>query len=237
MIISFYPGGGGNRYLNQLSSQEWQQLGVSYDHTNQDAQEYKHRYPTSNTIFDTSVKSNILTHNLNSSELRKIFPGHDITIIKGDIQSCLRREWMLHGHDRWIKKVSNTTISKLEHYRAIMDSSWPDIADESMLCQLPSNIANEVEQNYQSVINARHNHGDPVAMLVQECTDQIHSAYDMIVWHQQYYNNYPEDVSCATSVIDLSISDSEFAQIMKQELNLYRNQLFDKVWNKFYECN
>jgi hypothetical protein len=83
MIISFYPGGGGNRYLQLLSGGKWKQPGVSYDHTN--LQKFEHRYLLSSPALPNNT-DNILTHCINSTHIKKIFPEHDILFIKTDLK-------------------------------------------------------------------------------------------------------------------------------------------------------
>jgi hypothetical protein len=47
-------------------------------------------------------------------------------------------------------------FSKLEHYHAVKDESWPDVVSESDLDTLPDHIKTEVTQNYNSIANPEY---------------------------------------------------------------------------------
>ena len=102
MIIAFYPGAGGNRYLRMLQKLEWTNTNTSYDCLVTD-QEYKHRYLL-NDVGNSGNQDFILTHCLNESHIRRKFPNHKIVFILGNLKKCLQREWALAGHERYIQK-------------------------------------------------------------------------------------------------------------------------------------
>ena len=98
MIISFYPGSGGNRFYLWTKGQRNFDQGQIYDYTWQN-QDFAYRYLDSTTqLPDQEV---ILTHCVNIPLLKKLFPGHDrYVLIKSDMVSSLRREWQLDGRRR-----------------------------------------------------------------------------------------------------------------------------------------
>jgi hypothetical protein len=62
-----------------------------------------------------------LTHCVNSRRIAEVFPGQDIMFIKSDLQASLRREWLLHGHKRFVDRQIKKDVSRLCHYEAIKD--------------------------------------------------------------------------------------------------------------------
>ena len=151
--------------------------------------------------------------------------------IKTDLQQSLRREWMLHGHQRFMTKKAKADRSRIEHYNAIKDSSWPNIDSAEMLDNLPPHILKEVTDNYVQTTAIT----GIISNILVEYSEKIESAYENIQWHLDYYKTYPEDFSQATSVIDVATADTEFAQLVRNELKLYSSEVFDNVWNKIHE--
>lgn len=228
MIIAFYPGGGGNRYLRQLEGLEWQQPSVTYDLQTQ--QNYQNRYLLS--LADTSQPT-VLTHCMNTSHLQHHFPEHDIVFIIGDLRACLQREWILAGHDRFVSKKQVSTPDRLEHYAAYKDKAWPECTNCQDLLDLPSDILAEVEQDFTRNI-MRINIG-VLKDLENEMLDKVNSAYEIIKWHQEYYTKYPVELSGATNIIDISTHNDSFSTVMRQELEQYNSEIFNTVWNKLNE--
>jgi hypothetical protein len=172
---------------------------------------------------------------MNSKKIQETFPRQSVVFIKSDLQTSLQREWILHGHDRFLSQVVKTQASRLEHYVAFKDPSWSDITSEDQLDQLPSHILQEINGDYAKVINPVYNVPSVLAPLAQHTIDKINSAYEIIVWHQNYYKTYPEDFSCADQVVDISTGNDEFALVMQTELNRYRSEIFCQVWSTVNE--
>jgi hypothetical protein len=61
--------------------------------------------------------------------------------------------------------------------------------------------------------------------------DQIGQMFDMIVWHHNYYAEYPVDWKIDT-VIDIDTDCTEFGQVMRKELDA-SDPLFDLAWDCF----
>ena len=232
MIIAFYPGAGGNRYLQLLLGNNWQQMGVSYDFKNHD-QHFDYRYLLDN-VPETNLKYT-LTHCMNSNKIADLFPGREITFIVSDLRKSLKREWMLHGRNRFLKKQINTTPSRLEHYRAYKDDAWPDVDSEYQLDNLPNFILKEVNSDFDRLNIGNLPVPETLSQITQECIDEVNSAYEIIMWHQSYYQTVGLDFSAATNVVDIGADNDEFSILMRTELELYQNTIFDRVWNKINE--
>lgn len=230
MIIAYYPGAGGNRYMRLVLNKNWQQLGQSYDKFHND-QHYQYRYLTSDVPVPQSTYT--LTHCLNTVHIYKALPPQPIVFIKSDMKASLRRLWVLQAHHSYLNKNAKRTASRLEHYLAIRDPSWPIISSESEIDNLPDNVKIEVNANYRNLDITAHTPG-VLAQLTKDCVDKINSAYETISWHKNYYQLYPVDLTNAQKVIDISSDNDEFCVLMRQELDLYQSELFDQVWDKIY---
>lgn len=229
MIIAYYPGGGGNRYLQRLLGNEWNQFNKSYD-INNPGQQYEYRYLISSV--QTPKTDHILTHCMNSTHIQQCLPLMPVVFIKSDLQSSLRREWILHGHQRYSNRNIKNTVSRLEHYRVFKDPSWPVIENESEIDQLPYDIQQEIFLDYDQIVNSHFTKVPGIlTALTQNLIDKINSAYEIICWHQEYYQKYPIDFSIAEQIIDIDTDNNEFALLMRHELNLYQSEIFDQVWN------
>jgi hypothetical protein len=233
MIIAFYPGAGGNRYIQKLLGNNWSQPHTSYDQINTN-QQYAHRYLLDHV--PQTESQYILTHCMNSQKIQQTFPGHAIIFIKSNLQISLQREWALHGHQRFQDRKIKNTVSRLEHYMAFRAPAWPDIVSEDQIDQLPVNIKQEVEIDYVKVVKSTaHTVPGILAQLTQNTIDKINSAYEIIQWHLDYYNKYPVDFFGAEQVIDIDADGNEFCQLMQTELFQYQNEIFDQVWDAVNE--
>jgi len=232
MIIAFYPGAGGNRYLQRLLGKNWTQPGRSYD-LNNAGQKYEHRYLIDH--IPQTDSQHILTHCMNSKKIQQAFPAQPIVFINSKLQISLQREWALHGHQRFQDQLVKKDISKLEHYAAIRDPAWPDVSTEDQIDQLPVNIKQEVQIDYAKVIDNEVTVPSVLAQLTRNTINKINSAYEIITWHRAYYEKYPVNFSGAEQVIDLDDGDNEFCSLMKTELSQYQSEIFDQVWDAIDE--
>jgi hypothetical protein len=230
MIISYYPGAGGNKYYRYMQQQEWQTFQKGYDDAVTD-QSAKNRYPTDQFVANHTRSDTILTHCLNTALLRSVWPNHKITVIIADMQSCLRREWMLFGHQRYMSRTKHIG-SKLELYHAIKDTHWPDVNTIDDFDQLSTSIMLEFDAEW--IKNTPHSNTDPVTSLKKHYADHIDSAIDEIAWHKNYYKTYPVDLSHADHTVNIAHSQDSFSLHMKQELAGYHSDLFDQCWNTVY---
>ena len=232
MIIAFYPGAGGNRYLQRLLGNDWTLPHTSYDQINR--QQYLHRYLLDHVPQATS--QHILTHCMNSQKIQETFPGHPVVFIKSNLQASLQREWALHGHQRFIDQTTKNSVSRLEHYVAFKAPAWPNIDSEDQIDQLPAKIKQEVQIDYAKVINNTiQTVPGKLVQLTQNTIDKINSAYEIIQWHRDYYNQYPVDFIGAEQVIDIDADNDEFGVLMQTELDRYQSEIFNQVWNTVNE--
>jgi len=227
MIISFYPGAGGNRYRQFLLGNNWKNFKISYDHANGEHLTNRYLLETLNQ----SDPSWVITHCMNSNVIRKLFPNSPIVVIKSDLQPCLRREWTLHGHKLFTNKKIKNTVPRLEHYNAIKDPQWPAVYTEDQIDQLPNDILQEVITNYRKITNPHLGVPYNLNNTAQDLIDKINSAYEIINWHFDYYQKMPMDFSQADKVIDIAAGEDEFSLLMQQELRLYPSEIFDQVWD------
>ena len=224
-VISFYPGAGGNRYLRYSYGQEYQTLNRSYDHLVR-PQRFSSRYLTSDMI-DESNNEVILTHCVNQKHVRKVLGQKiDITVLDFPLRDCLCREWVLYGRDRYMQQHQLTpddSHRKIECYHAIRTEDWPQIKTMQEYDMLPSHIRQEVQENFTKVI------------LEHSYSLEKDSAIETIKWHRAYYEKYPMDLSGCT-VISLN-DDHDFSRLMRQELSLYQNDIFDLSWQTIMASN
>lgn len=228
MIIAYYPGAGGNKYYNKIKGAPWQTHQKSYDNEIYDQLE-KHRYVFQNSLVDNHADY-ILTHCVNTVLLNKLWPGREIHVIQSDLQSCLRREWMLSGHRLYLEKIEHEKINLLEFYAAIRDPSWPDIGDETEIDDLPQRITQEFYQRLQELQSPT----DPVQILKNKYFKMIDSAVSSIQWHKDYYASLPMDLAYCSRTVSMT-DHSAFAMHMQKELRFYQNQIFDECWEICHE--
>ena len=233
MIIAFYPGAGGNKLFRSLTGQEWQTHRVPYDHLVL-GQSTDLRYINENSTVDTG-NDFILTHCVNTPLLKRLFPTQTITVINFPLENCLRREWHLSGHDRYLVKLSLMEKQKsiLELYQAVKDSSWIEITREDEIEKLPQNILDELRMHLENQRNSKPLETG-LARLKQKYHNELESAFEQIKWHKDYYDRYPLDIAYASQTIDL-YDCSEFSLHMRSELDLYPSATFNDCWKVLHE--
>jgi len=217
MIIGYFPGAGGNRYLRQLQGLEYSQDAVTYDIKNP-LQTFTNRYMLNGIDDQAEI---ILTHCLNAPRLKMLAPDRELIFLAADMKKCLHREWALEGHNNRYKSESTVNV-RIEHYNAIRDDSWPIVTTMEDLLALPGHIAQEVDSSY-SDIEVLHNSVE---------YQQLLSSFATIKWHHNYYLQYPIDYRDAT-VVDIDKEDTEFTQVMRRQLNVNINPMFKLAWDSY----
>lgn len=218
MVIGYYPGCGGNRYLRYLNNLEYSTDGIIYDWQVEN-QLMSNRYLLDGGIISTGP---VLTHCLNIGRIKSLFPDKEITFLSGDLKKCLHREWVLEGHtNRYNTNTLGIDSSniRIEHYNAVKDSSWPDINSIDEFNLLPSYIKDEVNLMYQTITNLDKDNN----------YQRLLSSFATIDWHHKYYSDWPVDYGNA-KVIDIDNNDSEFTQVMRRQLNVDINPMFELAW-------
>jgi len=128
VVISYYPGSGGNRLAWHLLGLDWQSRPEFAVHTGTDpmpsAINYGDRdvrpYPSFNTRIVNSSSQVELTHCVNSALLRRHFPGRQIVKIKSQLACSLSRYWTVFGQTQFepeIRKINSFyALNKVVHW-------------------------------------------------------------------------------------------------------------------------
>lgn len=216
-VIGFYPGGGGNRYARSIRNEEYSTDNITYDRLLNN-QHFENRYLLAQFVETSDL---ILTHCLNPSRIKQFIPDCNITFLVSDFKKSLHREWVLEGLSRY--KPNDIEINvRIEHYNAIKSDTWPDIMHENEFTLLPDNIKQEVDESFAKVNELSNN----------SKYQQLLSAFATIRWHHAYYTQYPVDFE-DTIIIDIDIDNSEFAQVMRKQLNVEIHPVFELAWQSF----
>jgi hypothetical protein len=225
MIIGYYPGAGGNRYYNYLKGIDYSELGIAYDGTIV-GPKIRGEYFNGPTE-SINVSQDMLLHCVNSKRIREIVTTEvPITIIKSDLKRCLRREWSIKGKHRpmFQDNIESYEFLMLDLYQGIRDSSWPVISTISEFNVLPPAIHNECMDRFKSM----------QSMLDSNSVyNFLNSAYTAIIWHTELYQRFPIETSLADHIVDIETDQTVFARLMRKELDLYNNTLFDFAWDVF----
>jgi hypothetical protein len=231
MIIAFYPGSGGNRYLRMLENKEWESFNTFYDLSVR-GQSLANRYLLGD-VRDTN-QPYILTHCLNATHLKTMFPGRNIVFIIGDFKSCLRREWTVAGHSRFatLEESKKINFDRLQHYNRFKDQLWPDCTTSEEIDKLPKKILAEVTSDYSAIVRETLTELEKVKKNI---LSKIDSSFENISWHKNYYERYPVEIDVESKVIEISSGADKFCQVMSQELSGYHSEIFDQVWDSIYE--
>ena len=164
--------------------------------------------------------------------MQKLFPGYKITYIVSDLRMSLKREWYLAGHDKFVSQQTTQILDRLEHYNAFKDKSWPICNNHTDLAMLPSDIIEEVNDNYNK--NVQRSSVGILKELETEILNKINSSYETIRWHKEYYAKYPIEFSDDCKVIDITRDQDNFSTVMRREFALYNSEIFDLAWSKLY---
>ena len=60
--------------------------------------------------------------------------------------------------------------------------------------------------------------------------DLINSVWSTIVWHHNYYNQYPM-ITNGCKIVNIATGLDKFAKVMQQELENYHSKLFEFCWD------
>lgn len=93
-VICYYPGSGGNRLKNKMQGKEYQTSNVIYDNNDfKDPNKKKFKYLINESKFEKDSTKIILTHCMDLTLVRSIFPNREIIQIVSDYKKSLRRQW------------------------------------------------------------------------------------------------------------------------------------------------
>jgi hypothetical protein len=214
-VISFYPGGCGNRYMKYLLGNEFETRGIAYDSSYSDKYRYLIGVNQPELILHRQYT---LTHCLNKDKICQIFGNVPIIVIKSDFKQSLKREWLINGqygyHDR---KINNEPEKELlECYSANKDSLWPECQTIEQFSLLPDKYQQEIQQKYKE----------------NQEFSKISSAWSTIVWHHNYYDQFPVDTTDC-KIIDITNPTDYVTTVLSNEINHYHDPIFDFCWNVF----
>lgn len=206
-VIAFYPGGGGNRYMQKLLNNEFSTPHIAYDYKFKELV-HSHRYLLDD-IPEPPRSEYVLTHCMNYSRIRSVFGDVDIRMIVTDFKKSLQREWMLNGNmlykQTYAENQEDTIVSA---YNGISASNWPVCTNYADFLKLPLEYQTEVLSKLTIV---------PFELM---------SAWATITWHNKYYARYPVSTGSATVVSDL-----DFITVIDDELARFSNDIFDFCWD------
>jgi hypothetical protein len=105
IVISYFCGGGGNRYQYHLENNEYYKKD-GYCHQFQHPMEL---FELTNETPAVINKENIQhTHCLNTTLIKKVFPAHKIIKIKTDLESTTYRGWSLLKNNKQMTRIERT---------------------------------------------------------------------------------------------------------------------------------
>jgi hypothetical protein len=112
LVISYYPGSGGNRLARMLAKYDWQTNPGESLHTGirpTPSINYADRdirpYPTDSTQIVRRSNFVELTHCINSNMLSQHFPGRRVIKIKSDLARSLGRYWTVFGQQQFVQEI------------------------------------------------------------------------------------------------------------------------------------
>lgn len=131
MIIANYPGAGGHRYSLFRKNLAFD---IPDQHMHQPNYVYSnYRYLTEETLQDCYFNVNELknTHTLNTTLIKKFFPGHKIIKIKADLKKSLCREWRIVMRHQYINHSLEDQVGQMfdmiawhHNYYSMYPADW-----------------------------------------------------------------------------------------------------------------
>jgi hypothetical protein len=130
VVISYYPGSGGNRLAWYLLNFDWRSQPEFAVHTGSHlmptAINYGDRDIRPYPSFDTRIvnRSSLveLTHCVNSALLRRHFPGRQIIKIKSNLALSLSRYWTVFGQNQFEPEIRK--INRSHALNKVIDWHW-----------------------------------------------------------------------------------------------------------------
>lgn len=112
VVISYFPGSGGNRLAHMLAKYDWQtnpELALHGGDRPTPSINYADRdirpYPTESTRIVRRTNFIELTHCVNSDMLSQHFPGRRIIKIKSSLAASLSRHWTVYGQGSFEQEI------------------------------------------------------------------------------------------------------------------------------------
>jgi len=115
VVISYFPGAGGFRFIHHLLGESFDQNPQSNYHQVHRVNDHlihhnpanQYRYPTlsDHGEIDNSIPI-AYTHSVNSDLIRKTYPKRKIIKIKSSLTDALVRYWNVAGKERWQQEIA-----------------------------------------------------------------------------------------------------------------------------------
>lgn len=119
LIVSYYPGAGGFRYLRSLRNIEFSVPGITYDKTI-----LRGIRTDSHMLGDLQDYADMMvTHCVNVPLIRSRYMDATVVQLRAPLRDCLRREWMLAG-----RSIYSSRISSQEKAHRAIDSAFTAIS-------------------------------------------------------------------------------------------------------------
>ena len=115
VVISYFPGAGGFRFIHHLLGESfdqnpqsnYHQVHRTNDHLIHHNPANQYRYPTPSDHGEVNDSIPIAyTHAVNSDLIRKTYPNRKIIKIKSSLTDALVRYWNVEGKDRWQQEIA-----------------------------------------------------------------------------------------------------------------------------------
>ena len=115
VVISYFPGAGGFRFIHHLLGESFDQNPQSNYHQVHRVNDHlihhnpanQYRYPTLSDHGEVNDSIPIAyTHAVNSDLIRKTYPNRKIIKIKSSLTDALVRYWNVEGKDRWQQEIA-----------------------------------------------------------------------------------------------------------------------------------
>lgn len=165
MVIAFYPGSGGHRYKLFLQNRFFAQVGGNM---HRDKMSIKYVTDTSQATQQFDPHSTYLTHTLNTFNLKRIWPGHEIRKIKCDLKTSLCREWQVEMKYHWANRSKKEQVAQMFdmivwHHDYYQTQDW--------YCDLLVDISTD-ESEFGRVMRRELNLQDPNFDFAWQCYKQ-----------------------------------------------------------------
>jgi hypothetical protein len=131
VVVSYFPGAGGFRFIHHLLGKSFDQNPQSnyhHDGSVDDSLIYynpadQYRYPTLNTQQAIKDPAPIAyTHAINTDVIKKVYPDRRIVKIKSNLVDALARYWNVEGVQHHQQDIENLGLNIV--FRRVMNFHW-----------------------------------------------------------------------------------------------------------------
>jgi hypothetical protein len=182
-VICYYPGGGGNRLHNKLLGKGYSCPGRIYDYRLATDEQFKYLYKDSN--FDNEHSNIILTHCMDITLIRKLFPARKVIQINSNYKKSLMRQWKLM-----------TRADKQESFENDLDNAFTFIKWHNQYYKeyMPQGLADEIvdvengTDDFAIIMQTELKLEDKIFELAWQYYDQYGNNAPVITLYKDYIN-------------------------------------------------